>query len=220
MNEILWKKKNHFISAVRLVQVRAELMQRASDANKGGMATVLIKNKKDSHLEAACSRAIDWCSDFGIEEPDCVVANYLFPQCRVISGNDEALRYIRSNMKNFNLAQIKAIPAYGAFHSKLMSSAVPQFGKCLHSMEIQEPIINVYSNVNALKYESVSHINKQLPNQIISPVKWEQTMHLFSNIEINGIPPETFCVGPGTMLQTILKQHNKRAWEKSIKIGD
>lgn len=195
-------------------------MQRASDANKGGMATVLIKNKKDSHLEIACQKAIEWCSDFGIEEPDCVVANHLFPQCKVISGNDEALRYIRSNMKTYNLEKIKAIPAYGAFHSKLMSEAVPPFGACLHAMDIDEPIINVYSNVTALKYENASHINKQLPKQIIKPVKWEQTMHLFSNIEINGKRPETFCVGPGTMLKTIAKQINKKTWENTVIIGD
>lgn len=195
-------------------------MQRASEANKGGMATVLIKNKKESNLEVACSRAIEWCSDFGIEEPDCVVANYLFPQCRVISGNDEALRYIRSNTKTYNLDKMKSIPAYGAFHSKLMQTAVPPFGACLHAMEIEEPIINVYSNVTALKYESVSHIKKQLPTQITNPVKWEQTMHLFCNMEINGNQPEVFCVGPGTMLKTIVNQINKKTWEKTTKIGD
>lgn len=200
--------------------MRAESMQKASDRNKGGMATVLIKNSHDSHLEKACKNAIEWCSDFGIEEPDCVVANYLFPQCKVISGNDEALRYIRSNMKTYNLLKVQAIPAYGAFHSKLMSGAVPPFGAYLHSLNIEEPIINVYSNVTGLKYEGVSHINKQLPKQIISPVKWEQMMHLFCNIKVNGIQPEIFCVGPGTMLQTIVKHTNKKTWARTEKIGD
>lgn len=209
-----------FFLAVKLVQVRAELMQAASDANKGGMATILFKSDKNSQLNFACEKAREWCIDYGIENPDCVIANHLFPQCKVISGNDEALRYIRSNLKTFNLDKIKSIPAYGAFHSSLMNSAVEPFAAFLKKMQIEEPIINVYSNVTATKYESVSHIIKQLPKQIVSPVKWEQTMHVLYELKINGKIPETFVVGPGNALKTILKQINAKADERTFKIGD
>lgn len=206
--------------AIDLVRVRAEEMQKASDKNKGGMATILYKNDKSSQLKMACEKARAWAFDAGVENPDCVIANHLFPQCKVISGNDEALRYISMNLKTYNLDKMKRIPAYGAFHSALMESAVEPFADTLKKIKIEEPIISVYSNTTAKRYESPSHILKQLPKQIVKPVKWEQTMHVLYELKIKDKLPETFICGPGTALKTILKQVNAKAAENTKKIGD
>lgn len=203
-----------------MVRVRAEEMQKASDKNKGGMATILYKSDKSSQLSLACEKARAWALDAGAENPDCAIANHLFPQCKVISGNDEALRYIRMNLKTYNLDKMKPIPAYGAFHSALMESAVQPFADALKKIEIEEPIISVYSNTTAKRYESPTHILKQLPTQIVRPVKWEQTMHVLYELKINDKFPETFICGPGTALKTILKQVNAKAAEHTMKIGD
>lgn len=195
-------------------------MQKASDKNKGGMATILYKCDKSSQLNLACEKAREWCLDAGVENPDCVIANHLFPQCKVISGNEEALNYISMNLNTYNLNKMKRIPTYGAFHSSLMESAVEPFRETLKKMEIQEPIISVYSNTTARRYTSRTHIFKQLPKQIVGPVKWEQTMHVLYELKINNKLPETFVCGPGTALKTILKQVNAQANENTIKIGD
>ncbi|XP_055315396.1 probable malonyl-CoA-acyl carrier protein transacylase, mitochondrial isoform X2 [Sitodiplosis mosellana] len=206
--------------AIELVRVRAEEMQLASDKNKGGMATILYKSDKSLQLSLACEKAREWCFDAGVENPDCVIANHLFPQCKVISGSEEALRYISQNLKTYNLDKMKRIPAYGAFHSALMESAVEPFAKALKKMNVEDPIISVYSNTTARRYESKSHILKQLPTQIVRPVKWEQTLHVLYELKINNQFPDTFVCGPGTALKTILKQVNAKANEKTFKIGD
>lgn len=208
------------ISAVNLVRVRAEEMQAASDMNKGGMATILYKSDKNSQLSLACEKAREWCLDAGDEKPDCVIANHLFPQCKVISGSEEALRYISMNLKTYNLDKMKRIPAYGAFHSSLMDSAVEPFTKALRKIQIEEPIISVYANTTARRYESVGSILKHLPTQIVRPVKWEQTMHVLYELKVNNQIPETFICGPGSALKTILKQVNAKAAENAMKIGD
>lgn len=195
-------------------------MQIASDKNKGGMATILYKSDKNSQLSLACEKARQWCLDAGIENPDCVIANHLFPQCKVISGSEEALRYISLNLKTFNLDKMKRIPAYGAFHSALMESAVEPFADALKKMDVEDPIISVYSNTSARRYKSRAEILKQLPTQIVNPVKWEQTMHVLYELKINNKYPETFVCGPGTALKTILKQVNAKAHENTFKIGD
>lgn len=195
-------------------------MQLASDKNKGGMATILYKSDKSSQLSLACEKAREWCLDAGVENPDCVIANHLFPQCKVISGSEEALRYISQNLKTYNLDKMKRIPAYGAFHSALMESAVEPFAKALKKMNVDEPVVSVYSNTTAKRYESVTHILKQLPTQIVRPVKWEQTLHVLYELKINNKFPETFICGPGTALKTILKQVNAKANENAFKIGD
>lgn len=209
-----------FFSAVELVRVRAEEMQLASDKHKGGMATILYKSDKSSQLNLACEKAKEWCLDAGVENPECVIANHLFPQCKVISGSEEALRYISLNLKTYNFDKMKRIPAYGAFHSSLMESAVEPFTRTLRKMEIEEPIISVYSNTTAKRYESKSHILKLLPKQIVQPVKWEQTMHVLFELKIKNEFPETFICGPGLALKTILKQVNAKAYENTVKIGD
>lgn len=195
-------------------------MQLASDMHKGGMATILYKSDKSSQLKLACEKAKEWCLDAGDANPECVIANHLFPQCKVISGSEEALRYISLNLKTYNLDKMKRIPAYGAFHSSLMESAVEPFTQTLKKMDIEEPIISVYSNSTAKRYESKSHILKLLPRQIVRPVKWEQTMHVLYELKINNKLPETFVCGPGTALKTILKQVNLKAYENTVKIGD
>lgn len=208
------------ILAIKLVKVRAEEMQLASDFHKGGMATIMIKNKKESHLELACAKAKEWCTDAGVENPECVIANHLFPQCKVISGSEEALRYISLNLKTYNLSKMVRIPAYGAFHSSLMQPAVTPFYKQLKTIEIEEPIISVYSNTSARRYETKDQILKQLPSQIVSPVKWEQTMHVLYELKVNDKLPDTFVCGPGTALKTMIKPCYPKAHETTIKIGD
>lgn len=200
--------------------MRAEEMQIASDKYKGGMATILYKSDKNSQLNLACEKAREWCLDVGVEHPDCVIANHLFPQCKVISGSEEALRYINLNLKTYNLDKMKRIPAYGAFHSSLMDSAVAPFARALKKMDVDDPIISVYSNSTGMRYEGRSHILKQLPQQIVKPVKWEQTMHVLYELKINNKYPDTYVCGPGTALKTILKQVNAKAGENAMKIGD
>lgn len=193
-------------------------MQKACDEYDGGMATVLLQ--PDSELGYAMKMAKEWCVERGVENPDCVVANYLFPHCKVISGSKEALRYIEQNLKKFKLKKIKKIPTYGAFHSSLMNSAVEPFERALKKILIEEPIIGVYSNVDGKRYRTPTHILKQLPQQIVKPVRWEQTMHIFYDRNKDVSQPRTFICGPGDALRTILRQVNASAWDNAFKYGD
>lgn len=69
------------------VKVRAEAMQEASEAVPSGMLSVL--GQPQSKFTSACLEAREHCKTLGIENPVCEVANYLFPDCRVISGHLE-----------------------------------------------------------------------------------------------------------------------------------
>lgn len=153
-----------FDKGLRLVQVRAEAMQLAAERVSGGMATVLFG--PDTDIKDACAKAIDWCISKGIESPECRVANYLYPHCKVIAGNSEALQYLETNAKHLRLRRIKKIPVNGAFHTELMASAVEPFTRALKKITISDPIINVHSNVDGKKYRNVGHILHQLPTQV------------------------------------------------------
>lgn len=76
-----------FYVALKLVQIRAEAMQLASEAYKGGMATVFYA--PDSQLNYACKKAKQWALDKGDEQPECCIANYLYPHCKVVAGSEQ-----------------------------------------------------------------------------------------------------------------------------------
>lgn len=153
-----------FDKGLRLVQVRAEAMQLAAEQVPSGMATVLFG--PDTNLVEACSKAIDWCINKGVENPECRVANYLYPHCKVIAGNVEALHYLEANAKHLKIRRVKRIPVNGAFHTELMAPAVAPFTEALKKIFISDPMISVHSCVDGNKYRNAGHIFHQLPKQV------------------------------------------------------
>ncbi|XP_029425025.1 malonyl-CoA-acyl carrier protein transacylase, mitochondrial isoform X2 [Nannospalax galili] len=77
-----------FSEGLYAVKVRAEAMQEASEAVPSGMLSVL--GQRQSNFSFACMEAREHCKSLGIEDAVCEVSNYLFPDCRVISGHLEA----------------------------------------------------------------------------------------------------------------------------------
>ncbi|KAL1517047.1 hypothetical protein ABEB36_000863 [Hypothenemus hampei] len=199
-----------FEKALKLVQIRAEAMQIASETFKGGMLTVFYG--PESKLSFACKEAKAWATDKGDPIPECIVSNYLYPHCKVIAGSESALEYIEKNFKEFSLKKVKRLPVSGAFHSDLMKSAVDPFRKALNKIDVLEPVITVYSNVDGKKYRNIEHIKTQLPKQIVKPVKWEQLLHVVYERNPDDYFPNTFECGPGETLSSILKQVNAKAW--------
>ncbi|KAH8287782.1 hypothetical protein KR018_005842, partial [Drosophila ironensis] len=84
-----------FDKALRLVQVRATAMQAACDRAAGAMAMTIYG--PDTNLGEACSRAQQWCLDKGVESPYCGISNYMYPHCKVVAGNVEALEFLEQN---------------------------------------------------------------------------------------------------------------------------
>lgn len=83
----------NFIPAIKLVRARAEGMQYAAEMVDSGMATVMYG--PDSTLGHACKRAVDYCVTQGIESPVCMVANYLFPHCKVVAGHTKVISTLK-----------------------------------------------------------------------------------------------------------------------------
>ncbi len=73
--------------ALYVVKVRAEAMQKASELVPSGMLSVV--GRPQAQYKYACVQAKDFCKSQGIEEPVCAVANYLFPDGRVIAGHQK-----------------------------------------------------------------------------------------------------------------------------------
>ncbi|XP_078272880.1 malonyl-CoA-acyl carrier protein transacylase, mitochondrial-like [Rhinoraja longicauda] len=198
-----------FTEALYVVKVRAEAMQEASDSTPSGMLSVV--GRAETCYSHVCLEAREHCKSLGIEEPVCEVANYLFPNGRVIAGHLQALEFLQQHCRRFHLVRTKLLPVSGAFHTRLMASAAPALHRALQGISVEKPLIPVYSNVDGKRYMNGPHIRRQLVKQLVSPVKWEQTMHtMYGRVKGTDFP-DTFEVGPGNQLGTMLKQCNLKA---------
>nr|XP_021498816.1 malonyl-CoA-acyl carrier protein transacylase, mitochondrial [Meriones unguiculatus] len=200
-----------FSEGLYAVKVRAEAMQEASEAVPSGMLSVL--GQRQSNFSFACMEAREHCKSLGIENPVCQVSNYLFPDCRVISGHLEALQFLRKNSAKYYFRRTKMLPVSGGFHTCLMEPAVEPLVKILGTIDIKKPLVSVHANVSGHKYMHPGHIRKLLGQQVVSPVKWEQTMHAIYERKKGTEFPSTFELGPGRQLGSILKNCNRQAWK-------
>ena len=80
-------------SALEIVKVRAEAMQKASQEISSGMMSVFVGAA--SKLGDACKAARQHCTErWNIEDPVCQVANFLQAECKVIAGNTEVIFFL------------------------------------------------------------------------------------------------------------------------------
>lgn len=202
-----------FSDAVEVVRVRAEAMQQASEEVSSGMMTVFLNHS--SKLKTAMAAARDYCQQrCNIDNPVCNVANYLYPECKVIAGHTEALDFVEKHAKTFGIRRSKRLPVSGAFHTKLMSSAQKPVRDVLKDMTLSAPEIPVYSNVTASRFRHAGRIAESLQKQIVYPVKWEQTMHVMYSRPQGEDFPSSFEAGPGNQLGMMLKSVNLKAYAK------
>ncbi|XP_065316436.1 malonyl-CoA-acyl carrier protein transacylase, mitochondrial-like isoform X1 [Gordionus sp. m RMFG-2023] len=201
----------NFEYALQLIKIRAEEIEKLSSKVLSGMLTVMLSAK--SNLNQAIIESKEHCLGKGIENPICTIANYLFPQCKILSGHNEALRYIEINHKNYDIIKCKKLPINFALNSKILSPILPILSVALNQVDIQIPLIPVYSNVTGHRYKSADQIKKLLCQQLVKPVKWEQTLHVMYERPQNTNFPITYECGPGDLLGPILKLNNRKAFE-------
>nr|XP_057934504.1 malonyl-CoA-acyl carrier protein transacylase, mitochondrial [Doryrhamphus excisus] len=199
-----------FAEGLYAVKVRAEAMQRASELVPSGMLSVV--GKPQAHYRYACLQAREHCQTLGVEEPVCSVANYLFPDGRVIAGHRQALDFLQQNSRRLQFVRTKMLPVSGAFHTELMRSAADPLRDVLRQLEVRRPEINVYSNVDGKRYMSDGHVRRQLVKQLTAPVKWEQTLHEIYERGRGERFPHTYEVGPGRQLGATLHKCNRKAF--------
>ncbi|MCJ8743371.1 hypothetical protein PDJAM_G00093190 [Pangasius djambal] len=199
-----------FAEALFAVKVRAEAMQKASDAIPSGMLSVI--GKPQANYKHACIQARQHCLSLGIQNPVCSIANYLFPDGRVIAGHLVALDFLQKNSKQLHFARTRLLPVSGAFHTELMEPAVQPLSDMLRQLEVRRPEIAVHSNVDGKRYMQENHVRRQLAKQVVSPVKWEQTLHEIYERTQGQDFPNTYEVGPGRQLGATLQKCNMKAF--------
>lgn len=153
-----------FEEGLKLVQIRAEAMQKACEITPSTMAAII--GLEDTILEEICA-SID----------DIVVpANYNCPGQLVISGTISGVDAAVAKAKEAGARTAVVLQVGGAFHSPLMEPAREELEKALKSANIAIPSCPIYQNVDAFAYLEPEIIRRNLINQLTSPVRWTQIM--------------------------------------------
>jgi [acyl-carrier-protein] S-malonyltransferase len=185
-----------FEEALALVRDRAQSMQDACEANPGAMAAVIGLDA--SVVEKICADASDGVVD---------VANINSPGQVVISGDPEAVKAACEAAKERGAKRAIPLKVSGAFHSRLMESAVENFEPSISSANISAPEKGFLPNVSASITQDPEEIRRRLVEQICSPVRWQATIEKMID---EGV--DTFVeVGPGKVLTGLLKRINGSA---------
>ena len=191
-----------FEDGLELVAKRATAMQKACELQPGTMAAVL--GLDDSKVEELCA-TVD-----GIVTP----ANYNCPGQLVISGELKAVEAACEKMKEAGAKRALVLPVGGAFHSVLMKPAEEELATAIEQTTFHKPLCPVYQNVTTTAVSNENAIKTNLIKQLTAPVKWTQSVEQM----IADGATEFIEVGPGKVLQGLVKKINKEAVVASAEI--
>ena len=183
----------NFEDALRLVQLRADSMQAAGEANPGTMAAII--GLDDSVIGQICCRV--W-EEIGVVQS----ANFNSPGQVVISGAEPAVLETMSRAKEAGARMVKQLSVSGAFHSPLMEPARERLAAALAETTFRDADFPVYVNVSAEPLRGADEIRDALLKQLTAPVRWSETIQ---RMAADGAT-EFIEVGPGNVLQGLVKR--------------
>ncbi len=186
-----------FADAVKLVRLRAELMQNAVPQGVGAMAAIL--GLEDEQLKVICAEAAQG------EVVEAV--NFNSPGQVVIAGNAAAVERAMEAAKAAGAKRALPLPVSVPSHCSLMKPAAEKLAEALKSVNIRTPQIRVIHNADVASYDDADKIKDALVRQLYSPVRWTETVNA---LVAEGVTESAEC-GPGKVLAGLAKRINKEA---------
>ncbi len=181
-----------FVDAVKLVELRGQLMQQAVPAGTGGMAAIL--GLEDADVLAACAEAA---------RGEVVSAvNFNAPGQVVIAGSAAAVERAIDACKARGAKRAMPLPVSVPSHCELMRPAAERFAEAVTGAAWQAPEIPLVQNVSASIVSDLDTLKQDLLAQLYSPVRWVETIITLS---ARGVTDLVEC-GPGKVLSGLNKR--------------
>ena len=182
----------HWEDALRLVSQRALAMQEACEMQPSTMAAVLAL--ADEKVVEVCEQIDDVV----------VAANFNCPGQVVISGTLNGIDLACKALKEAGAKRALKLPVGGAFHSPLMQPAAQKLQDAIMATTFRTPICPVYQNVSAKAETDKDTIQRQVLEQLTSPVRWTQSVQ-----QMIADGATTFYeFGPGDVLKGLIRKIN------------
>jgi len=186
-----------FADALKLVELRGQLMQGAVPEGQGGMVAVV--GLDDAGVEKLCASYTGGL----VLEP----VNYNAPGQVVVAGQADALAWLEQNAKAAGARMVVRLPVSVPSHCSLMKSAALQLSGRLAQIVFDTPAVPVLHNLDAQPHPQPVSLRAALREQLYKPVRWAQTIQKLAG---DGITLYLEC-GPGKVLAGL----NKRILDKT-----
>lgn len=181
-----------FADGLRLVQMRARLMQSVVAEGVGAMAAVL--GLDDMVVQTICAE---------VAQNQVVEAvNYNAPGQVVIAGHAEAVKRASRRALEVGARRVAKLAVSIPAHSSLMQPAAAQLAEMLSTIPLQTPVIPVWHNCDVTPHLKPQAIRDALVRQLYQPVRWVETIKVLAD-QGAGLMLE---LGPGRVLTGLIKR--------------
>jgi [acyl-carrier-protein] S-malonyltransferase len=184
-----------FKDAVKLVELRGQLMQQAVPVGSGAMYAIIgLANDSIASICADCAQG-------AVVSP----VNFNSPGQVVIAGEKAAVERAAAACKEAGAKMAVALPVSVPSHCALMKPAAEELAKALANVTFSLPTVKVINNVDVACPHDASAIKDALVRQLYNPVRWTETVE---KMAADGIS-ELVEMGPGKVLMGLTKRINK-----------
>ncbi|MDF0533696.1 ACP S-malonyltransferase [Shewanella sp. A32] len=184
-----------FKEAVKLVELRGQLMQQAVPAGTGAMYAIIgLDNDTIANICAECAQG-------SVVSP----VNFNSPGQVVIAGEKNAVERAAAACKEAGAKMAVALPVSVPSHCALMQPAAEKLAEALAKVKFAEPKVKVINNVDVASPYDADAIKDALIRQLYNPVRWTETVE---KMAADGVT-ELVEMGPGKVLTGLAKRINK-----------
>ncbi len=170
--------------ALRLVKLRGELMQQASDAKPSKM--VAIMNTPVSVIQAAC--------DVAAEKGIVTIANINTPKQVVIGGETAAVDAAIADLQSQGVRRMVPLNVSGAFHTPLMQPAQESLQAALAKVTWSQGAFPVISTTTGAPFDP-NELTATLTQQLVSTTRFTDAIQ-----QLKGKVDAVIELGPGKTL--------------------
>ncbi|ANU36884.1 ACP S-malonyltransferase [Vibrio scophthalmi] len=181
-----------FKQAIKLVELRGQLMQEAVPAGTGAMYAIIGLD------DAAIAKACEEAAQGDVVSP----VNYNSPGQVVIAGSKDAVERAGVLCKEAGAKRALPLPVSVPSHCALMKPAADKLAIALEEIEFNTPQLPVINNVDVMAEVEPEKIKLALVRQLYSPVRWTECVELMSEQGVEKL----FEVGPGKVLTGLTKR--------------
>jgi [acyl-carrier-protein] S-malonyltransferase len=185
-----------FKDAIKLVELRGQLMQQAVPAGTGAMSAIIGLDNDQ----------IKTCCEQGAKGQVVSPVNFNSPGQTVIAGNKEAVERAGSLLKEAGAKRVLPLPISVPSHCALMKPAAEKLAVALQEVEFKTPSINVINNVDVVIETDAEKIKDALVRQLFCPVRWTETVEKMAE---EGVTLQVEA-GPGKVLSGLVRRIDKR----------
>jgi len=192
-----------FDDVFQLVHARALYHQEAVSPGEGAMAAII--GMDDNAVESICA-------EINNAQTQVAVAIYNAPAQVVVSGHTSAVEKVMQLAKQKGAMKTVLLPISVPCHCSLLQGAAGRFAENLAKIEFTNFITPVIPNCNPDIFYTKENARELLLGQIVSPVKWRQTVEKMGALGVETI----IEIGPKRTLCGLIKRINKNIQLYSI----